>query len=263
MPHARSLLVWLCILMGGSWQLPGPGEAHAPWERTAEARSQEAADESEFEFRLSGESELRLSGTATVGSWRSVSDRIGGTFDPGMELAQIQALIAQLEEAVARGRERDEIEPELGTVTSPTVTLKVPVASLRSGRRAMERDMREALRAEAHPHVTYALERIVKADWFHDEEADALSFELTTRGELSLAGVQRPIEMNVRIEPIADKRFRVIGRRAFHMSDFNIEPPTALFGLIRADERVKVVFDLMVEVAPASGEEASDDAEGE
>lgn len=259
MRHAPSRLTWLCIVTWVCWQLPIAGEAHTPWLRTADARAQEQADQPECEFHLSPESELRLSGSATVGSWRSVSERIDGEFDPGIELAQIQSLIAQLEEALERGRERDEIFPELGAVSTPTVTLKVPVESLRSGRRAMERDMHEALRAEAHPRVIYALEHVVDADWVHDEETDALSFALTTRGQLSLAGVRRPIEMDVRIEPMGEKRFRVIGRRSFDMGDYNIEPPTALFGLIKADPRVKVVFDLVVEVAPSGEEDSEND----
>jgi hypothetical protein len=65
-------------------------------------------------------------------------------------------------------------------------------------------------------------------------------------GELTLAGEQREIEMVVVAERLADGRFTLVGSRELKMTDFNITPPSALFGLIKAKDTVEVVFDLMI-----------------
>lgn len=254
------LIVGVLIVVTGTCVATRPLDPGKPSAGSLDSNESVASVESEASadtFRLSSDSELRLSGSATIGSWSSASDQITGDFDPGLRVAQVHALIDQLKEAVEQEADRDAIELDVAPVGEPALTLSVPVASLRSGKPGMERDMRNALRAEAHPHVTYTLEGVQDVDWAVDESDGSLVFELSTQGHLLLAGVEKLIEMPVRIEPMEENRFRVIGQREFDMKEFDIEPPTALFGLIRADQTVEVVFDLVITAVAGETDKAA------
>ena len=215
------------------------------------------SDEKRTVFELDEDSStVKLSGRATIGSWQAISGELGGEFSPGVSPVHAQQLVEELFSALQDGMHRDEIDIELEQATDPAVSFAIPVTSLRSGNRRMERDMHEALRAEEHPHITYQLDEILEADWTLDEDGDIqFTFTILTKGRLLLAGVEKKITMPVRIEPIHDARFRVMGSLEFDMEDFDIEPPTAMFGLIKADQHVDVLFDLIAEPVVKRDEE--------
>jgi len=43
-----------------------------------------------------------------------------------------------------------------------------------------------------------------------------------------------------------DGRIRVTGKKEIKMTDYDVEPPTGLFGLVRAEDELTVHFDLYV-----------------
>ena len=71
---------------------------------------------------------------------------------------------------------------------------------------------------------------------------------MTTVGNLELAGRVRPIRVVADIHQESATRFRVIAQQTLQMSDFEITPPTAFFGLIRAENTVEIAFDLRFEL---------------
>lgn len=125
------------------------------------------------------------------------------------------------------------------------ITVSIPVRSLECGKRAMNRDMYEALKAEAHPYIRY---RLLKAEAGDSLRAGTFGngIPIRTSGILEIAGVTDTTEVVVKGQMLEENRFRVRGSRELRMDTFDITPPSALMGLIRAENRLTVHFDVTV-----------------
>jgi hypothetical protein len=123
------------------------------------------------------------------------------------------------------------------------ISVALPVKSLKCGKRAMNKDMYEALKSDSFPTIRY---RLLNAQL--DEENDSTSswMLIRTRGIMEIAGVQDTITMIVRGKMLSNSRFKVKGSKPLNMDTYNIEPPSAMFGLIKADKELSVHFDVTV-----------------
>lgn len=117
--------------------------------------------------------------------------------------------------------------------------LHIPVKTIRCGNRQMERDLYRALRAEHHPSID-----------FHFTDMNRGTDHATIRGELSLAGATRPIEIDALVQQIAHDRVALHARLPLRMTDFCITPPTALFGIVKAKDDLVVQLDLVLPGEP-------------
>lgn len=124
------------------------------------------------------------------------------------------------------------------------ISVSLPVKSLNCGKRAMNRDMYGALKAEEHPEINY---RVLQAS-LRDEPADTLQGEwmnIQTHGIMEIGGVQDTTTVFVQGK-ISDNRFQVRGSKNIHMDTYNIDPPSKMMGLIRANKNLTVHFDVTV-----------------
>ena len=125
--------------------------------------------------------------------------------------------------------------PSEASVAPSTLELTVTTAEIKSGSSTiMDRLMHEALNVAEHPTATYELVRAEPA-------GDAV---LTTTGQLTLAGVTNEIEMQVESERGEDGSVRFTGTTPLKMSDYGMQPPTAMFGALRTGDDVTVHFDV-------------------
>lgn len=121
--------------------------------------------------------------------------------------------------------------------------LDVPVAKLRCGNRQMERDLQRALRSDDHPRIDFRFTRLAG-----DVARDPITGRLCARieGVLSLAGTSRAITLRVQAERLGIDRFRLTATLPLRMTDFRITPPTALFGIVKANDELTVNFELTI-----------------
>ncbi|WP_340103982.1 YceI family protein [Rhodohalobacter sp. 8-1] len=122
-----------------------------------------------------------------------------------------------------------------------TLAVTVPVEHLDGGRNKMNRDLREALRFEAHPQIRFTWDEI----GFTGQTGIGKSATVT--GSVTVAGVQREIEFGTDIRLNEWNQIVAKGSVTMNMTDYNIEPPTALFGVIRTDEKIELMFELYFE----------------
>jgi hypothetical protein len=117
----------------------------------------------------------------------------------------------------------------------------VPSGTMAGGRGAiMDRLMHGALKSSDHPQIVYELVSATTTP------TGPGKFRLATRGRLSLAGVTKVIEGPAEVERLANGNLRFTGSYPLQMSDYDIAPPTAMFGALRTGDRVVVHFDLQV-----------------
>jgi polyisoprenoid-binding protein YceI len=109
----------------------------------------------------------------------------------------------------------------------------IPVSRLESGNGVLDDNLRRALRAEKNPLITLEI-----ASVHTDGGARAVA-----SGELTLAGVRRPFSFDVTVVH-ESAGVRLTGRVPLKMSDFGVQPPVVMGGLIRAADQVLVRLDL-------------------
>ena len=117
----------------------------------------------------------------------------------------------------------------------------IPVRAFDCGVRQMNSDLYEALKGKAYPAVRFALRR---AEVLASESGSDWT-PVRVWGTITLAGEQRPVTVTAQGQRLGDGRVRIQGRHALRMTDFNIEPPTGLLGLVRAHDDIVVRFDLV------------------
>jgi len=120
-----------------------------------------------------------------------------------------------------------------------TVQVRVPISALKCGHAPMERALRRALKADDPTRVEYISATFAAV---RDGSDTANALTVSTVGALSIAGHESPVKMDVGTTRLADGTIEARGTVPILMSDFGIEPPTALFGALRAGNRVIVRF---------------------
>jgi polyisoprenoid-binding protein YceI len=180
-------------------------------------------------YKLESGSRLNLEGTATIGEYKCETREIDGSA------------------TLAGSKEANNGSPDSGAARS-RVLVAILVRSFECGKRAMNSDMYNAMKADSFPSIAYELKH---AEIHPDSEAADSARTLDTSGELTIAGVTRLVEMSVTIRQVSPNRFRVFGSKDLSMHDFGITPPTALWGLIKAEDKLIVSFDLVAREEPS------------
>lgn len=184
-------------------------------------------------------SKLVLQGSSNVAGWRCSGTALEGAMEVAATLQRINNIIDRIEDGrVAL------LTAATASFPQPTFQLTVPVRTLRCGNRQMERDMYRALRSEEHPTIEFRFGELVGGV---NHDIDGGSYHATITGVLSLAGKKRNVSVSVEAERIAPNRFRLRAGLPLRMTDFNITPPTALFGMVKAKDELVVQFDLYLQ----------------
>ncbi len=162
------------------------------------------------------------------------------------------------------------------------------------GKRRMNHDLREALKADEHEVIGFEYRRMVAFEWVEGsgvgdagaEDAGAAanvqnvaganlhssaeanlqnvaeanlqsntpetiqkrSFVMRVEGDLTVAGVTRRVEVSLEGVRLDHRLVHAQGKTELVMSDYEIDPPKALLGLIEVRDQLTVHFDLLASV---------------
>ncbi|UZR94509.1 YceI family protein [Chondrinema litorale] len=126
-------------------------------------------------------------------------------------------------------------------VTINNLELNVEVASIKSGKGAMDDKTYEALKESKFPNITFKLSEPVTVN---------KSGTVVAKGVLNLAGVKKEIAVNGNITVDNNAQIAIKGSYKINLNDYNITPPTAMFGTIKTGEEITVGFDLNLTKEP-------------
>jgi len=127
------------------------------------------------------------------------------------------------------------------------VTIIVPIRSLDCQNRKMNRDLLKALKSDTYPEISFYVINIEVAT---DSQDSRQARELWVTGNLELAGKSREISFLVSGYLDEKSRLRGEGHVDLLMTAFDVKPPTALFGLIKARDEITIRFNLVAEKVP-------------
>jgi len=123
-----------------------------------------------------------------------------------------------------------------------SLQVDIRVDGFECGKNKMNRDLRDALKSDNFPEITFLFD---SAELIEMPKHPNDPFLVDVKGSLTVAGETRDIHFETRAYYLDIDKVRAIGNTTIRMSDFNVEPPTALLGLIQADDELTVKFDLI------------------
>jgi polyisoprenoid-binding protein YceI len=116
------------------------------------------------------------------------------------------------------------------------VSVIIPVKSIKSEKGGMMDDKTyEAFIEEKNPTITFKL-----------TNATVSGGNVKANGSLTMAGVTKPIVMNVAAKVMSDGSVHLSGSQAINMKDFQMIPPKAVMGTIKVGEKITLLFELVV-----------------
>jgi len=162
-------------------------------------------------YNLSAGSELKVSGTSTLHDWtmKATSGSGKATF------------------TVAEG--------QIQSISGLSVTMKA--MTLKSGKSGMDDKAYDALKVKENPTITFTLREMKNL------KQNGSSITYTAVGELSIAGVKRAVTFTGTGKAGEDS-FKFEGKTSFKLTDFKMDPPTAMFGTIKTGDDVTVAFNV-------------------
>ena len=140
-----------------------------------------------------------------------------------------------------------DVESQGGYARFQNADLKINTQNFNCHNRKIEADMEKALQADVYPYIGIELEETWQnaqclasdsKDWFPVKAKIRLTITKVTKDQIVLAKARR----------ISPGRFQLLGEKALQMSEYGIEPPEAMFGMIKVNDWITFHFDLTVQV---------------
>ena len=152
-------------------------------------------------------SKVVIDGTSNVHDWQSEAEQFSGN-----------ATIVTEEDSL---------------ISISDLQFNVVVDGIKSGKGGMDKKTYNALDKDKYPNITFVLSEITSI-------SDTM---LTATGDLTVSGVTKTIQMDVNYEILPDGSVLFNGTQNINMKDYDVDPPKAMFGAIKAGEEVDVIFD--------------------
>jgi polyisoprenoid-binding protein YceI len=172
-------------------------------------------------YNISPESVITVKGTSTVHDWTINVNKFSGN-------AHIKKAVAS-RQVPKKGDSFDNLE------------IRMVVKSMESGRgAAMDNRTFEALKADANPEIVFTLRN---SEVTEIKNAENGKFLMRAYGDLKIAGVTKPIDLTVEGQKLQDGKYVFSGSKTLKMTDFDVKPPSAMFGTIVAGDDVTILFE--------------------
>jgi polyisoprenoid-binding protein YceI len=158
------------------------------------------------------ESKMSVEGTSTIHDWEMDTKAIKGSAN---------FIIAG-----------DQLE-----ITNTNISLKA--AELKSDNSGLDDKAHEALKVKKHPSITFTQTDKITV------KTNGTAFSGSVRGNLTIAGETKVVTIPISGN-IAQNNLKVSGKTVLKMTHFNMEPPRAMLGTIRAGDEITVNFEVVM-----------------
>ena len=116
------------------------------------------------------------------------------------------------------------------------VEFAAPVSELKSGKSIMDKKARDALNEKKFPEIKFSLNK--------NNSVNITGGKANLTGLLTIAGKSRQVKLTTDLNVENPQKFLVSGSLPVKMSDFGIDPPTAMMGAMKTGDDVVVKFNL-------------------
>lgn len=167
-------------------------------------------------YTLQDSYEMRIDGDSNVKSWDAEIKEMDG-------------------ELVLTGSENLTFET-LAPEHFVSLSLNIPVENIESSSGGLTKNLHKYIKKDDHPYVTFELSNITSI-----EKNDGTA-QITATGVVNAAGKDHNAEMTVEASMNEQGAITFNGDTELLMTSFDIDPPTAVFGTIRAKDEIVISF---------------------
>jgi polyisoprenoid-binding protein YceI len=159
---------------------------------------------------------MTISGTSNMHDWTADVEKVTGTIKAKVENGKI--------------------------VDIQDVAISIDAQSLKSsGGSIMNSKMNDALNSKKNPKISFKLTKVDKIT------ENAGSFRVSAMGVLSIAGANQNVSLDVIGRLLPNGSIEFTGIKKLKMTDFKVEPPTAMFGAMKTGDEVTLTFKVILQ----------------
>lgn len=161
--------------------------------------------------------EMKIDGSANVRDWDAEVTRINATVEmKKFDTSDLSSLTA------------DHFKK---------LELRIPVEDIDSDSRRLTRNLQDYLKIDDHPTITFKLNGVESV------ELNGNTAKIKAKGVVNAAGQDKTVEMNVNAK-VNGNKVTFEGVQDLKMTDFGIDPPTAVMGTVRARDEIQIIYSL-------------------
>ncbi len=162
-------------------------------------------------YHVNGESKVQLSGTSSLHDWQ---------MDASIENCKIEIINSEQKDVMELKR----------------VEFQLPGISLKSEHKKMDEIAQKALKVKEYSLISFTTKSIQKLS-VNNQEIIGSVF-----GDLEIAGVKKEVELKVSGRQENDSQIIFQFKFPFNMEDFNVEPPSFMFGAVTTGSDIQTEF---------------------
>ncbi|TBW30115.1 YceI family protein [Gramella sp. KN1008] len=155
-------------------------------------------------------SSLLVEGTSNIHDWTMEAESTSGTITADLDEGKLEEIDA--------------------------LRFTVEAEGLKSGKSGMDKNAYKALDTDKNKKITYQLKEVKEIT------SASNGYKVKTTGTLEIAGVKKNINLDFNLIPNSGK-IVLKGEYTLKMTDYGVEPPTAMFGTISTGDTVKIKFE--------------------
>lgn len=126
-----------------------------------------------------------------------------------------------------------EVEGKISEINSLTIT--VPVKSIKSGKSIMDDKTYKALLADKYPNIKFSL-----------ESAKLSGGKITGKGKLTIAGNTKEVSFVSTYTYTGKSTFEIKGSQKLDMLVYGVTPPTALMGTVSTGNELTIPYHIII-----------------
>lgn len=158
------------------------------------------------EYGVDGKPVLKVSGTSTLHDWDMISNQVKGSAKISIEGGKVQSI--------------------------QSAHFSMDAESIKSGRRQMDTNAYRAMSTNKHKQVVFRM-----------SEARQQGDKWLISGTFNLAGSSKPVTFESDIK-VSEANLTLLSTTSFKLTDFGIEPPTAVLGTIKTGDEVSLTIEM-------------------
>lgn len=155
-------------------------------------------------------SKLKISGTSNLHDWEMEAKDINGE----TRLTKVNA----------------------STININQVNFTCPVENIKSDHNIMDNKTYDALKKKRYPNISFKIES--------PEKVELNNGTGQVKGKLTIAGKTKKVKLPCNFNFEKNNILNVTGKIQINMTDYGVDPPTAMLGALKTDKKVDVKYDL-------------------
>lgn len=119
-----------------------------------------------------------------------------------------------------------------------SLQFSLPAETLKSDKKGLDKNAYKALKTDQHKNIIFNMKSSKVS------HVKGQTFQVSATGNLTVAGVTKPVTINVHCTVNADKSITCSGSHKLKMTDFDVKPPSFMLGAMKTGNDVVLDFSM-------------------